>query len=182
MPTTSLNCKVCSDNIKSIQNPTSIKNSFPVPPILTSTPPSHHQDKVSSTDSGWSCQEWLALVLRHQSRSAGQRCPRPGRLAHGFRQASPTRRGLRWHKDWNLPTLDRAGVEGCLRVGGFVHPDHPEAWSLPLRLHLSRGSEMDWGGPTLSTGLCLTWTVGKLLKHLLTLPAVKKKILYRTFH
>lgn len=51
MPTTSLNCKVRSDNVKSIQNPTSMKSSFPVPPILTSTPPSHRRDKVSSTDS-----------------------------------------------------------------------------------------------------------------------------------
>lgn len=94
MPTTSLNCKVRSDNIKSIQNPTSMKSSFPVPPILTSTPPSHHRARFPAR-TRWSCRERLPLALRHRSRSAGQRCPRPGRVAHGFRQAAPTRRGLR---------------------------------------------------------------------------------------
>lgn len=84
--------------------------------------------------------------------------------------------GPPWHTDWNLPTLERAAVEGCLQAGGFVHPDHPEAWGLPLRL-LSAGGRRWMGAPTLSTGLCWTWTVGKLLEHLLTRPAVKKKIL-----
>lgn len=71
MPTRILNCKMCSDNIKIIQNLTLITNSFPVPPILTSTAPSRHQDKGSRAGSGAPCQERLALL-------SGLRRPAPG--------------------------------------------------------------------------------------------------------
>lgn len=102
----------------------------------------------------------LALALKCQSRSAGQRCPRPGRVAHGFRKPSPTRTGLLWHKDWHLPPVVWGGGGGQAAAGGFIPSDYPGAQGPPLRL-THGGVAMD-GEPTFSTRLFSAWTVGKL--------------------